>query len=186
MDALSITTLGTEMKPYEKVTLYRYRLELQQVVIDREEFETINQNLKALKTENYEDYWSGYHAFNNLPWQEFSWGYNYNGSVVPDGYGQVAFAGDMDMYSPWLVDLEEGADPPWVESLDELQVNDARQSKVVLDKQEEYRQQELEQQREEAIATGSYPAWFTTPNVERDFLIDGQIVHVKPAPKSDD
>lgn len=132
------------MDSYQKVTIYRYRLNLEQVVIDREQFETIDQNLKsidkeaAMYTASNNDYWAGYYAFQGLPWEEFSWGYSYSGSVVPDGYGQVVFAGDMDMYGPWIVDLQEGAEPPWVHSIENLQVNDVRQSKVVLDKQKEY------------------------------------------------
>ena len=186
MDALSITTLGTEMKPYEKVTLYRYRLKLEQVVIDCKQFETMDQNLKSISEEKYNDYWAGYNAFNDLPWEEFSWGYSYNGSVVPDGYGQVAFAGDMDMYGPLLVDLQEGADPPWVESLEELEVNDARQSKVVLDRQKKYEEDERNQRIEEAISAGGYPPWFLTPDPGRDYLIDGEIVHVKRVVQTDD
>ena len=186
MAVRNTTTLGTEMDSFEKVTLFRYRLVLEQVVIDREDFEAMDHNLKGGRRENWEDYWKGYRAFNDLPWEEFSWGYSYDGSVVPEGYGQIAFAGDMDMYGPWLVDRKEGADPPWVKGLDELQINDARQSKVVLDKQEQYRQEELTAKRESAIAAGGYPAWFATPDVARDFLIDGQVVHVKRAIEADD
>tara|TARA_A100001515_G_scaffold141108_2_gene137630 strand:- start:31 stop:537 length:507 start_codon:yes stop_codon:yes gene_type:complete len=167
------------MDSYDKVTLYRYRLVLEQVVIDRDQYESIETALRSS-----DDFWQGRDAFENLKWDTFSWGYSYD-SLPSDGYGQIAFAGDMDNYGPWLIDKNDGADPPWVHYLQDLCVNDARQSKAVLDQKKERDEEERTFMIEQAKGTGKYPSWLLTPDPNRDLVIEGQVINIQQNLKGD-